>query len=123
VIIVDPWLINNPKTPPRYKDLDAVGGIDVILVTHARGDWLGAHRATTQGACFLLKPWSRRLIEGLLASPRMDCGPVGCPSWQTDGHSEGLGGACRRSVEGSTGRCASAAPEAARVPIGGKSQC
>ena len=41
VIMIDPWLINNPKTPPAYKNLDAVGKIDVILVTHAHGDHLG----------------------------------------------------------------------------------
>jgi L-ascorbate metabolism protein UlaG (beta-lactamase superfamily) len=41
VILVDPWLINNPKTPPQYKNLDAVGKLDLILVTHAHGDHLG----------------------------------------------------------------------------------
>jgi L-ascorbate metabolism protein UlaG (beta-lactamase superfamily) len=41
VIMVDPWLINNPKTPAQYKNLDAVGKIDVILVTHGHGDHLG----------------------------------------------------------------------------------
>jgi L-ascorbate metabolism protein UlaG (beta-lactamase superfamily) len=38
VIVVDPWLINNPKTPAAYKDLDALGKVDLILVTHAHGD-------------------------------------------------------------------------------------
>lgn len=38
VIMIDPWLINNPKTPARYKNLDAVGPIDLILVTHAHAD-------------------------------------------------------------------------------------
>ena len=41
VIVIDPWLINNPKTPPEYKNLDALGKVDVILVTHAHGDHLG----------------------------------------------------------------------------------
>jgi L-ascorbate metabolism protein UlaG (beta-lactamase superfamily) len=41
VILIDPWLINNPKTPAQYKNLDAVGKPDVILVTHAHGDHLG----------------------------------------------------------------------------------
>ena len=31
VIVIDPWLINNPKTPAAYKNLDAVGKMDVIL--------------------------------------------------------------------------------------------
>jgi len=38
VILTDPWLINNPKTPAAYKQLEALGRIDVILVTHAHAD-------------------------------------------------------------------------------------
>ena len=38
VILTDPWLINNPKTPAAYKKLEALGRIDVILVTHAHAD-------------------------------------------------------------------------------------
>jgi L-ascorbate metabolism protein UlaG (beta-lactamase superfamily) len=38
VIVIDPWLIKNPKTPPGYKNLDALGKVDLILVTHAHGD-------------------------------------------------------------------------------------
>lgn len=38
VIMIDPWLVNNPKTPAQYKDLDALGKIDLILVSHAHGD-------------------------------------------------------------------------------------
>jgi len=41
VIVIDPWLINNPKTPAPYKNLDAIGKMDVILVTHGHGDHLG----------------------------------------------------------------------------------
>ncbi len=41
VIMIDPWLTKNPKTPAEYKNLDALGKIDVILVTHAHGDHLG----------------------------------------------------------------------------------
>ena len=41
VIMVDPWILGNPKTPPQYKNLDALGKIDVILVTHAHGDHFG----------------------------------------------------------------------------------
>lgn len=41
VILIDPWLTTNPKTPAQYKNLDAVGKIDLILVTHAHGDHLG----------------------------------------------------------------------------------
>lgn len=38
VIVIDPWLIANPKTPPAYKKLEALGKVDVILVTHAHAD-------------------------------------------------------------------------------------
>jgi L-ascorbate metabolism protein UlaG (beta-lactamase superfamily) len=41
VILIDPFLTQNPKTPPEYKNLDALGKIDIILVTHAHGDHLG----------------------------------------------------------------------------------
>ena len=41
VIMIDPFLTNNPKTPQQYKNLDALGKIDVILVTHGHGDHLG----------------------------------------------------------------------------------
>lgn len=38
VIVTDPWLIANPRTPAAYKTLDALGKVDVILVTHAHAD-------------------------------------------------------------------------------------
>lgn len=41
VIMIDPWLTTNPKTPAEYKNLDALGKVDVILVTHGHGDHLG----------------------------------------------------------------------------------
>jgi L-ascorbate metabolism protein UlaG (beta-lactamase superfamily) len=38
VIVTDPWLINNPTTPKEYKDLDALGKVDLVLVSHAHPD-------------------------------------------------------------------------------------
>lgn len=38
VIVIDPWLITNPKTPPAYKKLEALGKVDLVLVTHAHAD-------------------------------------------------------------------------------------
>src|SRR5512140_303769 len=38
VIVIDPWLLTNPKTPPEYKNLDALGKIDLILVSHGHYD-------------------------------------------------------------------------------------
>ncbi len=41
VIVIDPFLTKNPKTPAQYKNLDALGKVDLILITHAHGDHLG----------------------------------------------------------------------------------
>jgi L-ascorbate metabolism protein UlaG (beta-lactamase superfamily) len=41
VVMIDPWLTGNPKTPPEMKDLSKLGKIDYIIVTHAHGDHLG----------------------------------------------------------------------------------
>lgn len=38
VIVIDPWLTSNPKTPAHWKDLRALGKVDLILVTHAHFD-------------------------------------------------------------------------------------
>ncbi|WP_332826292.1 metal-dependent hydrolase [Ramlibacter sp.] len=38
VIVTDPWLRANPLTPPEYKNLAALGKVDVLLVTHGHGD-------------------------------------------------------------------------------------
>lgn len=38
VIVIDPFLVKNPKTPEKYKDLKALGKVDLILVTHAHFD-------------------------------------------------------------------------------------
>ena len=40
VIMVDPWILGNPKTPAAWKNLDALGKLDLILVTHAHPDHL-----------------------------------------------------------------------------------
>ncbi|MFL6663978.1 MAG: metal-dependent hydrolase [Rhizobacter sp.] len=38
VIVIDPYLTANPKTPPAYKKLEALGKVDLILVTHGHLD-------------------------------------------------------------------------------------
>jgi len=38
VIVTDPWLLRHPLTPAPYKDLAALGKVDVLLVTHGHGD-------------------------------------------------------------------------------------
>jgi len=41
VIVIDPFLTQNPKTPEAFKNLDALGKVDLLLVTHAHADHLG----------------------------------------------------------------------------------
>ncbi len=38
VIVIDPFLTKNPKTPARYRELEALGRVDLILVTHGHSD-------------------------------------------------------------------------------------
>lgn len=38
VIVIDPWLRTNPKTPAEYKKLETFGKIDVLMVTHGHFD-------------------------------------------------------------------------------------
>lgn len=38
VILTDPWLKANPLTPPEFKNLQAIGKIDVLLVSHGHTD-------------------------------------------------------------------------------------
>jgi L-ascorbate metabolism protein UlaG (beta-lactamase superfamily) len=55
VIVIDPFMVNNPKTPVGWKNLDAIGKVDVILVTHGHGDHTGdvAELAKRTGATVL----------------------------------------------------------------------
>ena len=41
VIVIDPFITGNPKTPKELKDLSKLGKIDLILVTHGHGDHVG----------------------------------------------------------------------------------
>lgn len=38
VIVTDPWLLKNPLTPAKYKNLEALGKVDLILVSHGHAD-------------------------------------------------------------------------------------
>ena len=38
VIVIDPFLTTNPRTPAKYKDLAALGKVDLILLTHGHRD-------------------------------------------------------------------------------------
>lgn len=41
VILIDPFITKNPKTPENLKDLSALGKVDLILLTHGHGDHVG----------------------------------------------------------------------------------
>ena len=41
VIMIDPFITQNPKTPPEWKDLAHLGHLDLILVTHGHLDHVG----------------------------------------------------------------------------------
>jgi L-ascorbate metabolism protein UlaG (beta-lactamase superfamily) len=45
VIVIDPWLTENPKTPADYKDLTKLGKVDLILLTHGHSDHVGDVKA------------------------------------------------------------------------------
>ena len=37
-IVIDPFLVKNPSAPAEYRDLEALGPVDLILVTHGHTD-------------------------------------------------------------------------------------
>lgn len=41
VIVIDPFIRNNPLLPEGSRDLERLGAVDLILVTHAHGDHWG----------------------------------------------------------------------------------
>ncbi len=41
MILIDPFITKNPKTPKELKDLVKIGKVDLILVTHGHGDHVG----------------------------------------------------------------------------------
>lgn len=41
VIQIDPYITQNPKTPAEWKDLDKLGHLDLLLVTHGHADHVG----------------------------------------------------------------------------------
>ncbi len=48
VIVTDPWLRTNPRTPAQYKQLENFGKIDVLLVSHGHFDHIADAPALAQ---------------------------------------------------------------------------
>lgn len=48
VILIDPFISKNPTTPEEFKDLGALGQVDLILITHGHGDHVGDSIAIAQ---------------------------------------------------------------------------
>jgi L-ascorbate metabolism protein UlaG (beta-lactamase superfamily) len=71
VIVVDPFLKKNPRAPARYKNLAALGKVDLILVTHGHTDHIAdlAELAALTGAN-VVAPYE--LAVGLVALGMVD---------------------------------------------------
>ncbi len=41
VVLIDPFISKNPKTPDDLKDISKIGKVDMILLTHGHGDHVG----------------------------------------------------------------------------------
>jgi L-ascorbate metabolism protein UlaG (beta-lactamase superfamily) len=81
VIVIDPFLTKNPKTPAAYKDLEALGKVDLLLVTHAHQDHLGdapalakKHRAPMYGPAGLCQSLVTLGVLPADLAPRMNKG-------------------------------------------------
>ena len=81
VIVIDPWLTSNPKTPANFKALTALGKVDLILVTHAHFDHIAdapalakMHNVPVYGPAGLNDSWVKLGVLPLELSPRFGKG-------------------------------------------------
>jgi L-ascorbate metabolism protein UlaG (beta-lactamase superfamily) len=75
VIVIDPFLKKNPRTPAKYKDLAALGKVDLILVTHGHPDHISdlPELASLTGA-IVVTPYelgNNLVALGLVEAPKL----------------------------------------------------
>jgi hypothetical protein len=70
VIMIDPWLTANPKTPPEFKDLDKLGKIDLTAMAITSAIRSSSPRRTTC-RCWERPAWDRHCRSW--ASCRLPC--------------------------------------------------
>lgn len=81
VILIDPWIAKNPKTPREYRMRGALGKVDLILVTHGHYDHLGdapalarRHKAPVWGPAGLNQTLRTLGVLPASLAPRMNKG-------------------------------------------------
>ena len=81
VIVIDPWLTSNPKTPANFKALTALGKVDLVLVTHAHFDHVAdapalakMHNVPVYGPAGLNDTWGKLGVLPPDLSPRFGKG-------------------------------------------------
>jgi L-ascorbate metabolism protein UlaG (beta-lactamase superfamily) len=81
VIVIDPWLRTNPKTPASFKNLEALGKVDLVLVTHGHFDHIAdapdlarMHKAPLYGPAGLNQTLSTLGVLPMDLSPRFGKG-------------------------------------------------
>jgi len=91
VIMIDPWITSNPKTPAQYKNLDALGKVDLILVTHGHFDHVAdapelakKNNAVVYGPAGLNQVWTTLGVLPANLSQRFGKGGTITP-WGADG--------------------------------------
>ena len=81
VIVIDPWLRTNPKTPAGFKQLEALGKVDLVLVTHGHFDHIAdapdlarMHKVPLYGPAGLNQTLSTLGVLSMDLSPRFGKG-------------------------------------------------